>query len=441
MKQFSLFRDKLKNKDKFADAENNHRKIGLSEFILMTKYYFVKSSRWRFYWLVGFVIIAVFGLSKISRFDFASTNIQSLDIKGKLSQLNTQKASSAKLIKASVDNFAKESQISTTEIIENYHHFRKKNHLEVLYNVNKTPKLNYDNQKLSNIVDELVDLANAQDLPKKSLSITLIDINRHQISGYQQHVPRFPASVVKLFWMVALEEYIQQGLISNERGINPSLKAMIVDSDNDASSRIIDVVTKTKSFSKRLDAEEFQVLKNRRNHLNQFFQKAGYQNIVISNKTFPITELRMSEPTGTELQLIGDDKLKSNQITTYHAARLMYEIFNQQAVSPKLSQKMANLLHRDLRPQKWKNNPPRSEGFNPVENFFGESLPADIYFASKAGQNSTTRNEVAYVATEDGKTRYVIAIFGKDKAYSQSNRIFPQMSKLVFRRMTNQERK
>ena len=74
----------------------------------------------------------------------------------------------------------------------------------------------------------------------------------------------------------------------------------------------------------------------------------------------------MIEPEGTDLQL------PPNQITTYHAARLMYEIFTKQAISLSSSQKMADLLKRDLHPQAWKRNPPDSDEFNPVENLLGE---------------------------------------------------------------------
>jgi hypothetical protein len=143
----------------------------------------------------------------------------------------------------------------------------------------------------------------------------------------------------------------------------------------------------------------------------------------------------MTEPQGTEFQLQKNSD-SANQVSTYHAARLMYEIFTNRAVSLESSQKMAKLLKRDLHLSAWKNNPPPTEAFNPVENFMGESLSdKKIIFASKAGQTSTGRHEVAYVATKDGKMEYVIAVFGKDNQYSESNTIFPDISKLVFELM------
>ncbi|PLZ31529.1 hypothetical protein CBP27_20855 [Fischerella thermalis WC542] len=118
----------------------------------------------------------------------------------------------------------------------------------------------------------------------------------------------------------------------------------------------------------------------------------------------------------------------------------MYEIFTGQAVGPEYSEQMASLLTRDLRPEAWKLQPPNPDEFNPVENFLGESLASDadqIVFASKAGWTSASRQEVAYVATKNRKTRYIIAIFGETPAYAASQNAFPDISRLVFDQMRN----
>jgi hypothetical protein len=118
-------------------------------------------------------------------------------------------------------------------------------------------------------------------------------------------------------------------------------------------------------------------------------------------------------------------------MTTNQAARLMYEIFTNQAVSPECSQKMQQLLLRDLRPEVWK-----QELYNSVEGFLGESLPYEqIYFASKVGWTSGSRQEVAFVATKDGKTRYILAVFADHPAYAEDWEIFPKLSIHVFNRM------
>jgi beta-lactamase class A len=125
-----------------------------------------------------------------------------------------------------------------------------------------------------------------------------------------------------------------------------------------------------------------------------------------------------------------------NQISTKQAARLMYEIVTNQAISPKYSQEMLTWLVRDLKSKEWQKIDPK-EAFNPVINFFGESLPPNVYLVSKAGLTSNTRQEVAFVRTSDGKTAYILAIFAEDSSYVQNEKIFPKMSRLVFDRLTN----
>jgi 2C-methyl-D-erythritol 2,4-cyclodiphosphate synthase len=434
MKQISLPSDNSQNQKKQVQAREKLNIAYFKVFLTIYQYSLLQLSRRQLYHLQISAINLRFACTAITLSSFAISlflyhyvNNQKLDITNKPQQLPQHQA---KLIHSSVAKVNNEaiSTIKSATVLNT----RKANSHNIVYNVKKPPILSKDNKKLDSIIKELVNLAKKQDFPIGNLSITLIDINQKKISGYQQHIPRYPASVVKLFWMVALEAQINQGLIANNKYVKSDLEGMILKSDNDAASRILDTLTRTKSShqssNKNID------WKNRRQQINLFFKTAEYKNINISQKTFPISEPSMIEPEGTDLQL------PPNQITTYHAARLMYEIFTKQAISISSSQKMADLLKRDLHPQAWKRNPPNSDEFNPVENLLGESLSQkSVIFASKAGLNSTSRHEVAYVATKDGKVQYIIAVFGKDAAYSESNSIFPDMSKLVFERMTGQK--
>ncbi|WP_315790447.1 serine hydrolase [Fischerella sp. JS2] len=315
--------------------------------------------------------------------------------------------------------------------------------LDLIYNIKTPPNLK-KSDGLSSTLKNILDYVKDKKLPTESLSITLINLNTNTIAGYQQDMPRYPASVVKLFWMAILEAKIKQGLVPLHHTLNSDLNAMILKSDNDAASRIVDVISGTYSYEKKLTDEQFQVWKKQRQSLNYFFQEAGYKDINVSQKTYPIAYLKVTEPKGADLQLRGDNpnQPKRNKITTYQTARLMYEIFTGQAVGPEYSEQMAGLLTRDLRPEAWKLQPPNPDEFNPVENFLGESLANDadqIVFASKAGWTTASRQEVAYVATKDRKTRYIIAIFGEDPAYAASQNAFPDISRLVFDQMRNRK--
>ena len=163
---------------------------------------------------------------------------------------------------------------------------------------------------------------------------------------------------------------------------------------------------------------------------------AGYENLNISQKTFPIPYLKLYSPQGRELQMRQNPNQPiRNKITTKQTSRLMYEIVKHQAVSSDKSSKMLELLSIDAatRIKNKVNKDPNI--FNTVRGFFSESLPNDIYFAAKAGWTSEFRGETAYIVTSDKKTEYILTIFAEDYSYAHDWNIFPQMSRLVFDNM------
>lgn len=304
--------------------------------------------------------------------------------------------------------------------------------VEIVYNVSTPPDLK-PSDDLQGIVDELVKMAGEKDLPTDDLSITLINVNTGEIAGYQQQELRYPASVIKMFWMVYIYGLLEGGILTDETAFSPDLYKMIQQSSNDAASRIIDAVTDAKS-GPALKNEEYQEWFDKRQQLNDFFQKAGYEGIVLNQKTYPIGYLKMSKPQGREFQMWKDpEDPMQNKISSDQGARLMYEIVTGKSISPENSLKMIHLLARDLNPAAWDVDSASIGGFNPVKGFFGESLPPDsIDFASKAGWTSTSRHEVAFVKTRDGKTAYILTVLGSDRAYANNWGLFPQMSRTVF---------
>ncbi|GAC1465930.1 MAG: hypothetical protein NVS2B14_12880 [Chamaesiphon sp.] len=312
---------------------------------------------------------------------------------------------------------------------------------EIAYNVKISPNLQ-QSQELQAIVNQAVSFSTNKGLPKESLSITLIDVKSGEIAGYQQQQLRYPASVVKLFWMVLLYAEIAKGILPTEGSFNSDVYKMIQNSDNDAASRILDTITDTKSGS-RLQGQNYNNWLEKRNQVNQFFQAAGYQNININQKVYPIGYLDLPLPQGRDLQMRENSgNLSRNLITTYHTARLLYEIFTGQSVSPEASQKMAQLLTRRSRLEARGKEQSSASDSSPVEELlFGESLPDDVYFASKAGWTSTALHEAAFVSTPNDETSYILVVFGSDRAYAQNEKFFSDISHLVFNSMTGRSPK
>ena len=308
---------------------------------------------------------------------------------------------------------------------------------ELSYNVKQSANLPHS-EHLQIIVNDVVNLADQRGLPTAALSVSLIDLKTNTYAAYQDQVLRFPASIAKLFWLVELYAEIEQGLIPADHGnyeigtCKTDVCQMIQDSDNEAASRIVDLLTNAPS-GVDLESEAYENWRTRREKLNRFFQQAAFEGINISQKNFPIPNLGLDRPQGADLKMRGDlNHPIRNRLSTAQAGKLMYDIVAGQSVSPAASQKMLTLLTRyDLQTGAW-----RKKEYDSIRGFFGEQLPPDIYFASKVGWTSESRQEVAYIDSKTGAT-YILVIFAEHSAYGSDWKIFPDISRLVFDRMTN----
>ena len=300
-----------------------------------------------------------------------------------------------------------------------------------------TPAKFQKSKELQTIVDDVVTLAAAKKLPKKQLSITLIDTKTGEYAEYQQQQLRYPASVVKMFWMVYFYTLVEKGLLK-ETDFASSLNNMIKKSDNYAASHILDTITDTKS-GENLKGKKYTNWLQKRLKVNNFFHQAGYKKIYLSQKTFPVSQ-KFYRPKGSDLKMRTlSGKPIRNNITSQQAATLLYEIYQGQALSTKSHQKMANLLKIDAKKRSRMLSKQNIQGFNPVRGYLSQPLPSKVYFGGKAGWTSYCRHDAGHIATPDGKTAYILVIFGEDSAYSRDWNIFPKMSQLVFNRMKNRK--
>src|SRR5918997_3578744 len=116
---------------------------------------------------------------------------------------------------------------------------------------------------------------------------------------------------------------------------------MIVDSSNDATGYVLDVLTNTTS-GPELEGREFNVWRDSRNFANRYFASLGYANINANQKTF------CEDAYGREKQSRGPKGENRNKLTTNATARLLAEIATGRAVTPSRSLQMMELLKRDL---------------------------------------------------------------------------------------------
>src|ERR1700674_1904128 len=118
-------------------------------------------------------------------------------------------------------------------------------------------------------------------LTEDQLSITLIDLRdaQHPVkASFRGNERIYPASVVKLFYLVAVHRWLEDKKIEDTTELRRALRDMIVDSSNEATQYIVDVLTHT-TGGYELAPKAMQEWQYKRNAVNRYFASQGYANI------------------------------------------------------------------------------------------------------------------------------------------------------------------
>ena len=166
-------------------------------------------------------------------------------------------------------------------------------------------------------------------LQQDQLSITLIDLQdpkRPGIASFRGNERVYPASVVKLFYLVAAHRWLEDKKVEPTAELNRALKDMIVDSSNEATQYVVDVLTHT-TAGYELPPKEMEEWQYQRNAINRYFSSLGYTNINVNQKTF------CEDAYGRERVSRGPNGENRNKLTTDATARLMMEIVTGKAAN------------------------------------------------------------------------------------------------------------
>jgi beta-lactamase class A len=259
----------------------------------------------------------------------------------------------------------------------------------------------------------------AQKLEEKQLSITLIDLRnpaRPVTASFRGNERIYPASVSKLFYLVAAHRWLEDKKIELTPELTRAVRDMIVDSSNEATQYVVDVITHTTSGFE-LPPKEMEEWQYKRNAVNRYFAELGYTNININQKTF------CEDAYGRERVSRGPNGENRNKLTTDATARLMMEIVTGKVANPSRTAQMMELLKRDYTARS-SDNDDQGTGFS------GMALKGREGFRlwSKAGWTSTTRHDVAYIEMPDGG-KFVLATFTTD--HSNQREIIPTVARVV----------
>ena len=255
-------------------------------------------------------------------------------------------------------------------------------------------------------------------LTEAQLSITLIDLRDAQhplTASFRGNERVYPASVVKLFYFVAVHRWLEDKRIGQTDELKRAVRDMIVDSSNEATQYVVDVLTHT-TGGYELPPKEMEEWQDKRNVVNRYYSSLGYTNINTNQKTF------CEDAYGREKVSRGPNGENRNKLTTDATARLLSEIVTGRAVSPARSAQMMELLKRDFAGTS-KDNDDQGHGFTGIGL---QGTGAKLW--SKAGWTSTTRHDAAYIELPSG-AKFVLVTFTTDHANERE--IIPTVARVV----------
>ena len=255
-------------------------------------------------------------------------------------------------------------------------------------------------------------------LTEAQLSITLIDLRDAQhpaTASFRGNERVYPASVVKLFYFVAVHRWLEDKKIEQTDELKRAVRDMIVDSSNEATQYVVDVLTHT-TGGFELPPKEMEEWQNKRDVVNRYYAALGFTNINVNQKTF------CEDAYGREKVSRGPNGENRNKLTTDATARLLSEIVTGHAVSPARSAQMMELLKREFAGTS-KDNDDQGHGFTGIAL---QGTGAKLW--SKAGWTSTTRHDAAYIELPNG-AKFVLVTFTTDHANERE--IIPTVARVV----------
>ncbi|MFZ0409754.1 MAG: serine hydrolase [Cyanobium sp.] len=235
--------------------------------------------------------------------------------------------------------------------------------------------------------------------------------------------PRYPASVVKLVYLIAAEVWLQRQLLEDGEELRRALADMIRDSSNDATGLVLDLLSGTTS-GPSLPPERFGPWMRQRQLVNGWLASLGWPELEGCNacqKTWG------DGPYGRELDFYGDQQQNRNRLSTDATARLLQSVIAAAIVSPPASARMQALLSRSLDPAQRAADPE-----NQVDGFIGAGLPSGSRLWSKAGWMSQARHDAAYVEVE-GADPLLLVVFSEGKQAAVDEELLPAITAALVR--------
>ena len=253
---------------------------------------------------------------------------------------------------------------------------------------------------------------------QKNIAITWIRYNNQTPSpsngfgtGWNSNKNYYPASIVKIVYALASQIWIKKDLIINSDELRRALYEMIANSNNDATSYILDLLTGTTS-GPSLNEQNFEAWKIQRKLINNWLEELQWPEI----KNWNCSQKTWNEgPFGRERDFYGKSNENRNRMTTEGSARIFESLMTNEMLPKVDSDKFIKVFQRSLDPISRK-----KDLENQVDGFLGEGLPLASKLWSKAGLMSEVRHDAAWwVAPKQNPMLAVVFTTGKELVKDQ----------------------
>lgn len=229
---------------------------------------------------------------------------------------------------------------------------------------------------------------------------------------------RYPASVVKAFYLAAVEAWLQADLLEDSPELQRALAAMIRESSNDATSLVVDWLSGTTS-GPPLPPPAMADWVAQRQLVNQWLAALGWPELEgcnVCQKTWG------DGPFGREREFYGPELENRNRLSTDATARLLQAVIASALGSPPAGARMRGLLARSQAADERAADPE-----NQVDGFLGAGLPAGSSVWSKAGWMSQARHDAAYVEAP-GHLPFVLVVFSEGADSANDSVLLPEIA-------------
>lgn len=284
-------------------------------------------------------------------------------------------------------------------------------------------------EKLQSVVDAAVQTTLKKFADKKlgtnELAVTLIDLRDAEKpvqASYRGGEQIYPASVIKMFYLVAAHRWMEDGKLQDTEELRRAMRDMIVDSGNEPTHYIVDLLTGTTS-GPELSQKEIEEWHDKRNAVNRYFMARDFVNINVNKKPWG------DGPYGRETQAIKLFTPKRNWLTTDATARLLTEIVTHKSISKKRSDEMMELLKRDPFSKKGSET-------DQARGFTGKIAIPEMKLWSKAGWTSETLHDAAYIELPTGE-KFILVTFTVNHA--KEREIIPTVARAVIEKLNSEK--